>query len=496
MTDHSRKASRKGPRGLALNAAAGGGASIVRILVQVVLLPVMAHLLGPAEFGLYALALPTIWLFSALADVGLGISLAREDENSVLVWSTAFWVLLATGLVLAGVVSGWGVVLAGVSHQPRLSGIMALLSVTLVLITMSVVPSARLTRRGDLVTQAWGDFVSTLVGAVLAVGLAYAGAGAWSLAVQYVTGFLIRAVVFNAAAFYRPAARFDLRSLRGHLATGGYLLGSRMFDFAGRLVENVLFSNIFGAAPLGNYTFANQTPRSIFEAAGKPVWNALYAQALHEPPQVIAPLHDRLLRLVAMGFFPVACLTAAAAPQVIAVLLGSRWATAATMLQVLMPCYALNAVAMQNMALLLANGRNAVVFWANAVLSLGRVLSVCAGLWIGTTGVVSLIGVFYLFNAMIMFAAAASVLDERPSRSLASLLPPLAASAAGALATYLIVDLRPVSLVWLAASLAVGLAVSILVLVAVDGRRLRADLSTVQGKLASRLRRPRPAKAS
>ena len=103
-----------GRRRFAVNAAAGGAANALKIGIQLVMLPLMAHLLGPAEFGLYALALPTVNFFMTLADAGLGLSLAREDERAVMVWSTAFWALLALGVVLGAAVAGCGVALASV----------------------------------------------------------------------------------------------------------------------------------------------------------------------------------------------------------------------------------------------------------------------------------------------------------------------------------------------------------------------------------------------
>ncbi len=44
-------------RRLAVNILAGGGANLVKIVLQLVMLPLMARLLGPTEFAVYALAL-------------------------------------------------------------------------------------------------------------------------------------------------------------------------------------------------------------------------------------------------------------------------------------------------------------------------------------------------------------------------------------------------------------------------------------------------------
>ena len=102
---------------------------ICKIGVQLTMLPLMAHLLGPAEFGLYALALPTVAFCMILADGGLTASLARESTESTLIWSTGFWVTMVIGAALSLMIVGWGEALAVLSHAPgvrRLLDILAL----------------------------------------------------------------------------------------------------------------------------------------------------------------------------------------------------------------------------------------------------------------------------------------------------------------------------------------------------------------------------------
>jgi len=94
---------------MAFGAIAGGVVNILKAVLQLLLLPVMARLLGPNEFGLYALALPTISLVTLLADGGLGNTLVREEESSTLVWSSAYWALLFMGISLAFGSSAFGI---------------------------------------------------------------------------------------------------------------------------------------------------------------------------------------------------------------------------------------------------------------------------------------------------------------------------------------------------------------------------------------------------
>src|ERR1700732_4121279 len=134
-------------RKLAFGAIASGTVSLIKGGLQLLMLPVMARLLGPEEFGIYALALPTVSFVALLADGGLGATLAREPETSSLGWASAFWVLLFTGFSLALGASAFGVFLAHLVQQPRVSPMVALLSLSLVFLVLSVPARAGLDSR-------------------------------------------------------------------------------------------------------------------------------------------------------------------------------------------------------------------------------------------------------------------------------------------------------------------------------------------------------------
>jgi PST family polysaccharide transporter len=475
-----------GRRRLAHNAAAGGVANFVKIGIQLLMLPVLARIVGPAEFGLYALALPTISFFTVLADGGLGASLAREDERSTVVWSTAFWTTLAVCTLIALGVTGGGFALSKISGQPRLAGIMAFLSSSFVMLALSTVPAARLVRRGNLVVHSVGDLASAVIGAAVAIALALAGAGAWALAAQYVTGFAVRTAVFNRAAFSAPTREFRLAALWPHMATGGSVIGSRLSEFAGRLAENLMFGRTFGQVALGNYTFANQSARFLCESASNPLWGALYSHAILENLRTAEPLHGKLSRLLALAIFPAAALLAAAAPQIIQIALGTKWTAAAPLLQIIVPFYALYAVSAQNSAIMLANGRNAAVFWTSTILSAGRVLAVCAAPWIGAVGVAWGIGAANLLYAAIMFATMGRTTGYGARPMLRGLAAPFASSSVAGAVCLVLLRTRADGLLWSAVCLGAGACAYIVSMFALEGRRLIADAFAIRRILFSR----------
>lgn len=403
---------------------AGGLVNVIKVGLQLVLLPLMARLLGPSEFGLYALALPTVSLLTLLADGGLGGTLARERESNSLIWSSAFWALLLLGIVLALGSSGIGLLMGHLADQPRLPEIIAALSLSLVFLTLTVVPASRLVRRRHLGILAATELAANVSGAVVAVSMAWQGAGAWSLAAQYVTSYAVRAAIVNSAAFQIPSMQFSIVALRPHLLSGGILIASRIFEYSGRAMENFSVDRLFGTAIVGSYNFGNQVSKFVTDSASNVVWSALYVQALTEEKEKVAVLHRQLCRLLGAILFPVTFLAAAAAPEILNVMLGPKWPDLAFVLRVLLPLYAISAICQQTAPLLLAYGRFEIQFWCMVGLSMGRVIAVGFGFWIGLHGALYTIVVVTILYCVAMIVVPVRATGCLPLPMLAGLVRP------------------------------------------------------------------------
>jgi PST family polysaccharide transporter len=423
------------------NVGAGSTVSLLKIAIQLALLPIMAHLLGPKEFGIYALAVPVVAFLATIADGGVGLSLAKDKTNSPAVWSTAFWVLLASGLTLAVAVNIAGYLLAAAASEPQLRVIMLILSVGFPFLTASVLPAARLTRSGNLVSYAFADFIAVLVSAICAVVLGYLGYGAKSLACQYAVGYILRAVILNSLAFERPKLVFQPSAITAHLSSGGILMSSRVGDLICRSGENLIFGKVFGAATLGAYNFANQVPRFLFEAFSNPSWSALYAQSISEKHGQLLKIYYKVCRFMAFVTFPTAAVLAAAGPDVLGAVLGPKWVAAGLFLQILAPGYALSATASMGTALLLATNANKTFFLVTVGISSGRVLGVAAGYFLPVWGSVTLVTIANMLFAVAVFGAVRRLVGVEVGRVVREIYGSLIASSLAGLICFCIVRL-------------------------------------------------------
>jgi O-antigen/teichoic acid export membrane protein len=471
-------------RRLAFGTMLMGASNIIKVVVQLVTLPLVARLLGPAEYGLYGLAMPAVFLMLMIADSGLGASLAREPLGNTKVWSSAFWFLLGSGVVLMIGLSGASFILADVTGQPRLPPIMMSLSLCLVLLTLAVPGNAILTRQGRLGVNSVGEALGNVLGAGCAIVLAWRGAGTWSLVAQTLVTYGIRTGFIRVAAPFVPKLHFALRDLKSHLAVGGSILGTRLADTGGRTVETALIARLMGAKFLGAYSFANQAPRFICESVSNALWALLYAHAIRAEDDASAlKLYGVVLRVFGLLVFPVVFLIAAQAHQLVESLLGRHWLSAVIILQILLITFALNAAGGLGSALLYAKGRSDIQMRIMIESVCLRVAFVALLPWIGVTGMAVGFGIANVYVMLRNIFAVSHFFAVKAMSHLQDIGAPLLASAVAGACCWGLAPHMPAHLIWAIAEMAGGFGLYVVLLLVFDFRKVADDVKSFRALL-------------
>lgn len=322
-------------RRTSLGALALTGASALRLGLQFALLPILARIIGPAEYGLVAMAMPFILLANVLADGGLGYALGRQREASPALESTVFWLTGAIGAVLALACCAVAWPMGAILQQPKLPILIVALSPILLINGLTAVSNGRIIREGRFAVFAAGDLLSTLVGAAAAVTAALHGWGAWSLVAQQLVLWSIKLawVTLNGGAAIGWRWRFE--EVRGLLGFGVSTIGATLADFVARNLDSLIVGGVLGATALGHYAMAYQVVRApdmlisgplylyIFTAVSRTVGDKdggarLAAAGLRLGSVVLAPLFSGL---------------ALVADLAVPLVLGPRWLGAVAPLQ-------------------------------------------------------------------------------------------------------------------------------------------------------------------
>jgi O-antigen/teichoic acid export membrane protein len=473
-------------RRLAFGTLMGGVANALKVGLQIALLPLMARLLGPHEYGLYALAMPAIMFVIMLADGGLGASLAREPESNVEVWSTAFWALLGAAILFGVAAITWALLVAGFVHQPRLPAVIAGLSPTLLLYALTVPSGALLLRQARLVIGPIGDILGNVAGAVCAIALAVFGAGVWSMVAQSLVTYTLKFIVIFAGAPIYPKFKFSLSELRSHLTIGGAIVGSKLVDTGGRVIENALIGRSFGASFLGSFSLAGQIPRFVCDALINPLWLTLYVHALRSDDEGRFQVYGKFARLGALILFPTATLGAAEGDILIEFLLGPSWLAMSPLFQLLLLTYAFSAPVLIGSAILYAKGETSIqlrIIGEVAVIRVATVLlAPSTGVWLLWAGLPAA-NLYFGWRGVIAYCRS---VDRPPTTLIKPLLIPAACAIGAGLVGWGAASLLRGNLITAIVEVTGSFSLYLILLILLDRQRLLNDLAELYQVIGGR----------
>jgi len=313
------------------------GGLAVMLLLQLAYTATMSRLLTPATFGLVAGAMIGLQFITYFSRFGLGSAVVQRDQLDSADVRVAQTLSVIFGLVAAGLAMLAAPLIAAVLKQPETITVMRWLSLGLVIAGFAAVPEALMRRAMRFRDLAISGVVSFVVGyLVVGIGGARAGWGVWSLVAATLTQVAIQAVLFTILA--RPSSLPSLERERAKklLSFGGAVSVTGFLEFLQSSLDTLSVGRYLGSAPLGQYsraTYLSGLPVHLLANAVTRVLLPSLSKVQDQQERFSRGLVAGIGMLATVVMVPVA-VTAAAAPALVPLVLGSGWDAAAAVLPI------------------------------------------------------------------------------------------------------------------------------------------------------------------
>lgn len=320
---------------------------------------VIARLLGPETYGLFALTM----LIAGLAEILVGghvtdflvqkAAVSDGDRNAAFVLTVLLAVVIATALILGASFVGMAL-----SH-PEVAALLPAVAALIVLTAAANVPTNLLVRAMSFDILARIDTLTALVAFILGTALAYAGAGVWSLLVMEIARRGLRLVLVALAARWVPGLLFRWRNIVELWTFARSRLLSAFFQYVAQATPRLVIQAMLGTQALGYFALAS---RLLDQATGL-ITGPLAAVAF---PAAARTRHDLewlrslLARAIATSTtigWPAILGFVVVAPIIIPLLLGPDWTGAIPTIQLLTLSALRSSVTGFNGAIILGMGR-------------------------------------------------------------------------------------------------------------------------------------------
>jgi O-antigen/teichoic acid export membrane protein len=311
-----------------------GGSQLVGFASMVVL----ARLLDPTAFGLVAVAWSVLALLQEMQDSGLAAALVYRRDDIKRAAGSALAFAPVTSLLLFCIGFAVAPYLARFVGDADATNVIRALLVLLLIRSFGIAPWAIFERNLNFKARARIDLATAGTQAVVAIGLAVAGAGVWSLVVGQLSGAAAGVAVAWLLLPWRPSVRdADLRVLRELLRYGRWVSSVRAVNIVNRSLDNIVIARLLGTTSLGFYALAFRLadlPVSLVGAILGRVMFPVYSM-LQNDVASIRRIYVENLQRVALVLLPIVVVLMVDAEPIVLALLGDQWRAVITPLQIL-----------------------------------------------------------------------------------------------------------------------------------------------------------------
>lgn len=303
-----------------------GSAVIVRML-QLLVTVVLARLLVPSDFGLFALAFMIINAINVFRDYGLAQSLIYERSNTKGSADATFWMSTAFGIGAWLVLWAFAPFFAGLFARPSLIDPLRVMGASVAISSAALVPSALLEKELLFRKRAVPEVANGTVYAISAIILAYMGYGVWSLVTAQILGTVASSVSTWIVAGWRPGLTFASTSARKSLSYGRHLMLGSIMVFAFFYIDHAAIGRFLGTTALGFYSLAfticNLPATNITHVVNK-VMFPTYTKLNNNRPSM-AKAYLQTINSISALSFPLALAFCFFARDFVPVFFGQKW---------------------------------------------------------------------------------------------------------------------------------------------------------------------------
>lgn len=314
--------------------------SMLLRLANIITTAVVAHILDPRDFGVFAVALTAYAIVSSIGDLGVASCLKRADLDIDSLAPTVATVSLLTSGVLAGAMVAFARPIATALGSADAADPIRVMSIAVMLVGIFAVPDAQLMRDFKQKKVFLANAIAFIPSTAALVLLAKLGNGAMAFAWSRVIGqSIVGCVIFaSVSRNYRPGCARRAASLLFRF--GLPLAGANFANYILLNVDYALIGRFLGAVALGTYVLAFNVaswPASFLSGLINTVSMPAFSRVRHDA-ELLKEAVANSLRAISMIAMPMCGLTIALAQPLVLVLYGAQW-TASVRILLFLPLY-------------------------------------------------------------------------------------------------------------------------------------------------------------
>lgn len=384
---------------------------------------ILARLLSPSDFGLIAMASLALGFIELFKDLGTASAVIQRKQISEELLSSVFWINAGFGLIVSSGLYLLSPYVADFYHEPQVTPLIEVLSLSFFVSALSIVQSSLLTRAMAFEKLAKYELVTAVFSSCVAIGAAWCGFGVMSLVYQPLLNSILLLILLWSNSSWRPKWIFQWVEISQIANYSLNLTGFNIINYFARNADNLLIGRYLGAVDLGYYDLAYRMmiyPLQGISAVVAKVMFPLYSQ-MQDDNERFRSAYLKSVGAIALFSFPLMLGLFSVSQHFVLALFGEKWLPVVALLMIFSPLGALQSITTTVGSIYQAKGRTDWLLRWGLFSSIFVMLAFVVGLRWGILGVASAYTGAYLVMATPFFMIPFRLIELR-LRDLAKVL--------------------------------------------------------------------------
>lgn len=313
------------------------GSSFLQKAIQLCGTIILARILGPADFGLFALAFVAIDTLGLFKSMGFDSAIIQRKEEMEKAANTAFFVIPLLGIALYLILAISAPLIARFFNNQQLVGIIRALGIIFVISCFGRVPAALMEKYMLFKQVSIIEISSAVVYTTSAVILAFLKFGAWSLVYAYILKTMTQNILTFIYAKWLPRFDFDKKIALEMFHFGKFMFLSGVVWFLKMNLDNILVGKILGVTALGLYAIAFNIANFGADYFGSKVYRVIFPvfSKIQDDKDALRKAFLKTTKLMSIFAFPLCAVLFLLSNELVSLVYGTKWVNSIPILKVL-----------------------------------------------------------------------------------------------------------------------------------------------------------------
>jgi len=313
------------------------GASFLQKALSVGTMVILARILNPSVFGLFALAFVAIDGLGLFKSMGFDSALIQRKDNIEKAANTAFFVIPGLGMLLFLMLNLLAPSIGTFLNSSDVVPVIRVLGLVFVFSCFSKVPISLLQKEMRFAKVAFSETIGSMAYSAIAIFLALSGFGIWSL----VSGYLAKTLIVMVAVWYfakwRPKFIFDKKIALEMFHFGKFLFLGSIIWFLKMNLGTLLVGKLFGVTMLGLYAIAFSISNFCVNQLGGKIYRVTYPaySKLQDDLNRLKEAFLKVFKYTSMFALPFGIILFLLSKELLLLVYGEKWIGASSILKIL-----------------------------------------------------------------------------------------------------------------------------------------------------------------